>query len=372
MIAAGFVGVVAAGLIAPPLLLRGISAGREVTPVASAGDRIPIYVSVSNGSRGRRGPMAGIDMLLERKTFLIDRLGPRETSNLSLPSTAIRRGAYRQAELRLETAAPFGIAKASRVLQLESAIIVHPNWVPLATFPLLESASTPNEALHERPRRGSGTDFYGLREYRPGDSLRRVHWRSSARSSALLVKEYEEHIGSRMSILIDGSVLGREPDTTFEAAVSCAASLVMYALDAGHPVQLFCPEGHGVSHLFEPGKGETLDWMARLEPEGGTGLGALAQFAAAEIFRRSTNVLIFPTEQRVIAQVQKAAGLLQEMATRVIAVAVSARSFEPGGAALSEEAEREMLSALAGMRVIVYVVEQGKDLGECLREPLPA
>lgn len=310
-------------------------------------------------------------MLFGPKTFLIHGLAPREKSTLVLETAASRRGALRGAPLTFETAAPFGIGKVSRVLDLESPIVVHPRWVRLASFPLLESASTPNEALHERPRRGSGTDFFGLREYGPGDSLRRIHWRSSARTGNLLVREFEEHIGSRVSIIISGSVVGQEPDTTFEAGMSCAASVVMYGLDAGHPAQLFCASSAGIAHLFEPGKGEALDWMSRIEPEGTLGLQSLVDFATPEIFRRSTNVIIFPTDKRSAAEVVGAISTLQDMATRVIAMIISARSYDPTGPVLGEEDEAELFDSLRAMRVIVYLVEQGKELSECLSAPLP-
>ncbi|MGH2771950.1 MAG: DUF58 domain-containing protein [Actinomycetota bacterium] len=370
VLAAGILGVVAAGFVMPARLVSKITAARKVPPVAIAGEEAPSEITLTNPSKATKGPLVLSDSMFDDHSFLVESLGPRSSVTLRTAVTPPKRGVFGRHDLKLQTGAPFGIARVSRKIEVESPITVHPRWAALNTFPLLELTSTPQESLHERRRDDGGTDFFGLREYRPGDSLRAVHWKSTARFGSLLVKEYEEQIGSRLGILIEGTTTGIGADTSFETSVSCAASLVMYALDAGHPVQLFCDTAGGVDHLFEPSKAETLDWLARLEEKREGDLPALVEFAVPHIYRRSTNVIVFSTTHRTAREIGGAVIALQNLGSRVIAMAVSARSYQGGPGALNKQQEDGLIERLTAMRAIVYRAECGKELAECLREPL--
>jgi uncharacterized protein (DUF58 family) len=76
---------------------------------------------------------------------------------------------------------------------------------------------------------GDSEEFIGLREYRPGDPLQRVHWKSSARARTPIVKEYQDEFFERHALILDTST-GRGEDAAFEEAVAVAASFV-YAID---------------------------------------------------------------------------------------------------------------------------------------------
>lgn len=281
--------------------------------------------------------------------------------------------------MRLVSGFPFGTGIASRMSFVPSPTIIHPRWVDIAGFPLLEAVSTPNEPIHDRRRRGAGMDFYGIREYRSGDSLRHVHWRSVARAGRLLVREYEDQPASRLGILIDTfSTVGMEPETAFEDAVACAASLVVYALQVGHPVQLFGDSARGTLHLFEPGRNDALDWLAGIEADGRRGMTAVAQELAGEIRPRSTNVLIFPSTHRSAEDALRAISVLQSYGTRVMAIVISAASYDDGAASYDDgaasgcmtiEQEAAFANDLLATRAMAYRVYKGRDLSECLSEP---
>lgn len=370
VLGAAMVGVVAAGLAVPGLAVHGLAVSRRTPARARMGDAALVELEVRSRTRAGRGALEGVDAFLEPTPFVVGRMRPgTSAARLRYEVACTRRGVLEGAEVTIASGAPFGIGIARRRLFVPSPVIVHPRWAPLASFPLLEAASTPHEPLHERRRKGAGLDFFGIREYRPGDSLRHVHWRSTARGGRLLVREFEEQPASRLAVLVDaGEVVGREPETTFEDAVAVAASLVVYALGAGHPVQLFCDASEGARHLFEPGRLETLDWLARLEARGRLGLATAAGAMAFEIQRRSTSALIFPATRRNAGEALEAAAILQDRSARVIAVVVSARTYGTGG--LSATEEETLLADLAATRTLVYRIAKGEDLSECLRQPL--
>src|SRR5260370_4620783 len=92
--------------------------------------------------------------------------------------------------------------------------------------------------------RGEGSEFYGIREYQPGDPLRRVHWRSSARMGRLAVVEYEHDVSVDLTLVLDarrGSEVGSGADTTLETAVTVTASLARLVLQRGNRCRLVIP-----------------------------------------------------------------------------------------------------------------------------------
>jgi uncharacterized protein (DUF58 family) len=105
-------------------------------------------------------------------------------------------------------------------------------------------------------RPGSGTDLLGTREYRRGDPLRHIHWRSSARRDLLVVKEFEEERNPGLALVLDTSrELGEGRDTTLEYSIKLAATLARYATAMGRPFRL----------LTWPQPREAFTWRATLE-----------------------------------------------------------------------------------------------------------
>ena len=86
-------------------------------------------------------------------------------------------------------------------------------------------------------RRG---EFFGLREYRDGDDRRSIHWRSSARTGRLLVREYEEEAQQRATVLVDNALpedAGDDAVDALERAISLAASLANTYVGMGYAVR---------------------------------------------------------------------------------------------------------------------------------------
>ncbi|HVE77107.1 MAG TPA: DUF58 domain-containing protein [Actinomycetota bacterium] len=373
VIASALLGITIAGIIAPPFVLRRVSVSRELPPAVTVGDTVQVRLGITNTGLISKGPFWGKDSLLGDTPFVVDRVPAKRTSTIEYEGVANRRGVYRDASIRLETGAPFGAATARRLVKAKTNLIVHPSWSPLSSLPVLEAASTPNEAFHERPKRGAGMEFFGLREYRPGDSLRHVHWRSTARGGRILVREFEEHPASRLTVIIDAAQkVGAEPKTTFETAVSAAASIVMYALDSGHPVQLSCAHPLGTRRLVEPGKVDALDWLAEQEAVGGPNIADTTRGEMFEITRRSTTVLISPTTVEAARAIPEAVAIAQERSSRVLVVLISARDFAKDGRVLNAADESRLVEELAGSRAVAYLVTGDRSLVDCLKEPVYA
>ena len=130
------------------------------------------------------------------------------------------------------------MTKSRRTIELPTSLTVVPRWVEIRSVPILEPSSFPSDVLHERARTGAGEEFIGVRDYRPGDPPRSVHWRSTARAGHLVVREFEEEVASRVALVLAGADAGTPPESAFETLVTAAASIGVYALQTGHPVDI--------------------------------------------------------------------------------------------------------------------------------------
>jgi uncharacterized protein (DUF58 family) len=116
-------------------------------------------------------------------TGLVRRSGWRRSVDIE----GLRRGPVDAREWVLESSDLAGMFRSRRASPDIEVALVLPRFTALTHRPQAREL----EASVAAPRAGSGTELFGVREYRPGDSLRRIHWRSSARHGELVVREYE-------------------------------------------------------------------------------------------------------------------------------------------------------------------------------------
>jgi uncharacterized protein (DUF58 family) len=192
---------------------------------------------------------------------------------------------------------PLGVATSSERVDAPRAVLVHPRRY------VMEAPALPGARMHQPGglplgswQRGGcdGAEFVGTREYRRGDPLRQIHWRSFARRGAPVIKEFQEEYFSRIAVVLDTYEPRRArtvaDEARFEAAVSVVASLaeafahgeaVIDVLAAGKRVHRVSA-GDGVGHLDG-----VLDVLACVEPTHEPPFASLAPFMAAELPRLS-------------------------------------------------------------------------------------
>jgi uncharacterized protein (DUF58 family) len=159
------------------------------------------------------------------------------------------RGRHRLTGVRLTTRFPFGLfVKAGRPALTEE-VVVFPAVRPISADALRRLGERGDAAAR---RRGRGADLYNLRDYRSGDDPRFIHWRSSAKTEALLVRELEADTSQNTRLVLVGR--GRRGTEALERGLSEAASLAVALVRAGAGVELAgadcaVPFGHGRPHL---------------------------------------------------------------------------------------------------------------------------
>jgi uncharacterized protein (DUF58 family) len=167
----------------------------------------------------------------------------RERVRQSVPITFARRGAYRQDAFRIVTRFPFGFLQKTRRVELPADALVYPSVEPSRDFlEILPALQGELESLSK----GGGHDLYALRAYVPTDSARHVHWKASARSGSLMVREFTREEDCRVLLVLDphmpeGSALNDSSDAIrserFERAVALCASLAWHFFERNAQLQ---------------------------------------------------------------------------------------------------------------------------------------
>jgi uncharacterized protein (DUF58 family) len=179
------------------LPLHVLRAGPSPSPVFE-GDGFDLEIAIVN-PRGSRGPAWARGEIGARQvsagTGLVPRGGWARVERLG----AARRGAVGARGWRIYSSDPLGFFRDVRPAKDGTVALVLPRFASLTRRLPVRELETATAA----PRSGSGNELFGIREYRAGDSLRRIHWRSSARHGELVVREYEPPGMQTMSIVVD-------------------------------------------------------------------------------------------------------------------------------------------------------------------------
>jgi hypothetical protein len=211
------------------------------------------------------GPTTGVLLIEEhipyalgsRPRFVIDSMAPGWHRNINYPVRSDVRGMYDVGPLHVRVGDPFGLIELTRVFTKTSPLIVTPRVEQLPQIGLRGAWTGSGE---NRPRAfssGSAADVT-VREYRLGDDLRRVHWRSTARTGELMVRREEQPWQSRCTLLVDNrkaSHRGEGAGSSIEAAVVAAASIAVHLAALGYQVRLVSATGEDLSRGWHDGSG---------------------------------------------------------------------------------------------------------------------
>ncbi len=212
---------------------------------------------------------------------------------------------------------PFGLTGRESLWTEAQEVYVHPRTVNL---PGRQTGFVHDLEGHTTQKlSNSDMSFHALREYVPGDDLRHVHWRSSARTGDLMVRQFEETRQSRIAIAIDLSDQSYGGDDEFEEAVSVAASFVQQAYREENPISLVTNvEAH--RGLTATRSMNELSGVERLDRTHVTELFRLVRDREA-----TASIVVLVTGSRVRTDRLRRAATLLGIDTRVILVRLDPR-----------------------------------------------
>ena len=196
----------------------------------------------------------------------------------------VPRGRHRFAPVRLSIADPFGLAEAGLRLEDQQALVVYPRLVGLERL-FFDGGTGPEHGRRLLLRRPVGFELHSVRDHQQGESLRRVHWPSTARRGALMVKELEDSPRDEVAVLLDGdpaALEGSPPNSSFDVAVRVAGSILLAQVRRGRrSVLVLNTAGREVQAVSSDGPEwqRALELLAAAEPDARGPAAALLQSA---------------------------------------------------------------------------------------------
>lgn len=313
-----------------------------------------------------------------RASHVISNLGPRAGGSWLARTLCVQRGEFQLGPLRIVTGDPFGLFEVERKISAISRLVVYPAIIDITDFALPIGILPGGDALRRRTHHITA-NAAGVRDYVPGDSLSRIHWRSTARRDRLIVKEFEldpladiwlmldaektVHFGTYTPTDADAERMPWEsdgifsiPPTTEEYAVAISASLTRYFLQKDRSVGFATHSQRREVIQVDRGSRQLtkiLETLAVLRTRGDVPFEQLLTLEGDQLARGTTVVVVTPsTREGWVAATHR----LLRRGLRVIAVLVDSEDFG-GRPGIHQNAIR-----LSTINVPTYIVRRGDDL----------
>lgn len=353
--------VLLAGMMIGPLLfswrwaalsLANLSVVRRIPSTLAAGAPLVVELELTNHRRRITSYAIAITDTLTRiepraidppahPQAIVPAARPESSATTSYRCMITRRGRYRFGPLKLSTRFPLGLVSSQEPLECDGELIVCPRIGRLTRK--WEQWIDADRAGSQRnsPRRGlTEGEYYGMREWRAGDSPRWIHWRTSARLSNLAVKQFEEQRNGDLAVLLD---LWHPPQPSdgalgnVEVAVSLAATAVVDLCRRGNNKLTVAVHAGGCEQWSAPASNAfAKDVLERLAVVSGSSEDALPQAIeeVLQVLPTGTRLIVFSTRNldigELIEQLEGKGGPRQQTAlSRAIWVDVT-REDLPG------------------------------------------
>lgn len=288
-------------------------------------------------------------------------LGPEARRSWEAVTLCRQRGLFTLGPLELSSSDPLGLFTARRVLGQQEKVLIYPPTLPLPGF-TLSTPERPGESLEYHPTSALSPNVAGIRLYEKGDSLNRIHWKSTARHGKLMVKEFELERQGGAWVLLDmakAAQWGEAPENTEEYGVTAAASIVAALLAEERSVGLALAGDE--EHILPPEKGAShrlrvLEILARVRATGETPLSELVKRLERNLGPASALVVIGSSRPELLAL----ASFMLERGLSGAVVVLDAASF--GGQDEGLPLTRSLLTA----GLAAYLVRRGDNLSRAL------
>jgi uncharacterized protein (DUF58 family) len=348
--------------------LGGINITRRARSLrASVGDVFEEHFELTNESRlGKLWIEVSNDtnMMGAAGSRLLTMVGKGQRRTYIARTWLNRRGGFKLGPTRLTSGDPFGLFRKERVVPADHSLVVLPMIYEISSF-ISPPGLLPGGKVIRRKALDITPHASGVREYVPGDPMKRIHWPTTARRGQLIVKEFEQDPQAEVWLFLDsqaavhaekpyeqpglqsdGWIFDQRPEfklapSTLEYAISVTASLAHYFILQRRAVGLVTV---GRSYTVIPAErserqeSKILETLAFIEAESDLSISGLVAAQAGQLPQGSSAILVTPTvNPELLATVDD----LQRRNLRPVVVLMMANSF--GGAAGSEKLSSSLL-----------------------------
>ncbi len=284
-------------------------------------------------------------------------LSAKGTRNWRIQMRCNRRGVFSAGPLTVTTGDPFGLFKITRRYGERQPLLVLPQPEELPYF-WAPAAQLPGEGVVHKRTHYVTPNAAAVREYYPGDSYNRIHWRSTARLGQLMVKTFEMDPTSNIWLVLDlhgGVQAGQGDESTEEYGVRIATSLAYHFLQRNRMLGLMAYGREKV--VLDPARGSQqydriLEAMAVARASGEAPLAEMLQEEGRRLGRHTTAIIITPSvDEGWVIALQRSI----QQGARAAAIVLEPQSF--GG-----EGDLPVVP-LTAAGVLTYVMRCGSDIG---------
>ena len=354
-----------------------LSCSREVTPTrVQAGQSATVSLHLQNPGRVPTGLMLLEDqvpyVLGSRPRFVLDQLRPRWQRSMAYTVRSEVRGRYSIGPLTVRLSDPFGFIELNRAFTARASLVVTP---VVTELPLVQLSGDWSGTGDNRPRAfaAAGTEDITVREYRMGDDLRRIHWRSTARADELMVRREEQPSQSRATVMIDtrdNAHRGSGPASSFEFAVSAAASIGAHLAGQGFTLRMLTDEARGGDATWhDRGTGSGVEVQLLLDSLAVISTSSRNHIADASVERNASGLVIAVLGETSRTDVA-ALSTLRVGASRALAIVVDVAAWARSGrpADITAPSADEQAKALRQNGWAVVVARPGDRLPAIWKE----
>jgi uncharacterized protein (DUF58 family) len=315
------------------LAVRGLRFERVAPESARVGDLVTVEITCWSERRIRRPLVSVYDKLPPRML-----IGGRSPSLPIAPAydlpvrtqyqfRPLKRGRYRWSGVIVEGTDALGLVTRTREYDTAMAeTTVLPRPIPVS-IEMPTAAGWGISEAESGQTRGAGIEPRGVREYVHGDSLRHVHWRSTAKTGRLLVKEFEAGTHAAAAFVIqatEGSEVGEGANTSLELMVGHAVFLAEQFLRQGARVEFPGLEERGSHHSVHERTNEIYEVLAGVQAESSTPVSAQVAGAADELPPGSVLFVMLAVSD---PELPTTLATLQQRGTRVVPLLYDADAF---------------------------------------------
>jgi uncharacterized protein (DUF58 family) len=281
-----------------------LALARESAGKAEEDDNLPIEARVRNN-----GPLPVFNLVVVdrlpcagppqfRKALLVDFLPAAASINLHYGCPCPKRGRYRLGPFEAYLFDPLGLVFLKKNFKVYSDLYVYPKTFNIQKFPPLRKGVLPWFGIESARSISDEDEFYGVREYRGGDPIKKIHWFSTARNNKLIVRQFQRQVFFRATIMFNlerDKNFGEGKDTVAENIIKLAASVAKYLVDNDVAVEIIAhteetvhiPFNKGLQHLEN-----VFKFLSIAQPESRVGLGEIFEDFSHYIPDDSTLIVI--------------------------------------------------------------------------------
>ena len=282
---------------------------RIITSQVEEDDVLEIETVVTN-----KGPFPLLSFILEdylscavdpekKKWAMVESLSAQSSLSVKYSCQCFNRGKYGIGPYCAYFFDPLGLFFLKKQYSISSELYVYPQTFNIKRFPVLRKGASPWFGIETGRVSGDEHEFYGVREYKPGDPIKRIHWFSTARANTLIVKEFQRQVFFRATLVFNlnkDENYGEGKNSVSEYIVKIAASVAKHLISEGVSLEVIAHAGELVHIPLSKGPGHLADilrFLAVVRPESQIKLDEMFEDFSRNFSVDSNLIVITPDQE---------------------------------------------------------------------------